>query len=848
MDNNKKMEDIEKILQKANSSQNEEKGSSGFIFEFVPEQEKEQELPSEKNDTPLVVESFEENDVFAAVDKGERIPESSNDDVMSKIWTTYVPRFTEASENYRMKGSSPARASVPKEAEAPKDAKEPSIDPTAEIEENVEGAVVVETSRKADELEGDSINVFKFSEQETEEKQEPERTEQQERAEIESLLTVNYAAEKSEEEYIPQGEAAEPKDYTIPDPDAGFYFHSFEDKEEKKEEAPSGVAEAIPENKKRISSEFTLPVQRDGFKDKFLDSLMSIKIRLGAASVFSLILLLFELMAAFGMFEKTILSFPVTLSARAIIDSIFATCAFAMAIPELLRSQRYMVKERLLPEVMLLMSYVVYISYSLTVISIGTINDYSLYGFMFSIIPLAAISATYFRTEADFTAFKLISSEGEKEILDKKLTRTLPEENIALDGLVDEYKSRTARIFRASFITDFFKRTRKSSEKNGRTLLLSFVPLGISLVCGVIAYFIPMKNEIPIFSATSTFAFIFLVSLPAFALLSRKLPYYDAQRAALTEDSTSVGECAYHDFSEVDVVAFEDTEIFGVDDVNLKRFMLYGERDSMETAIRRMCSLFTAVGGPLKSIFTNSLDTRITHKPASNLEIEFDGLSGDVGGVRIAAGTEEYMLRHGIKIPDGSASGAGGIDTTKIMYASAENEVYAKFYIRYSFSEEFTRLLPALREEGIVPLVYTRDPNISNELLATLTAGADSMRVMKRLDENTEQTVYNRISAGMVTVGDKINAINLILLSKRYSKLSERLYTYELSVMIAGMALSAALSLFGMAASVPALLFGVWQIAWCAVLAILSRNTLKFEKEASEYKEENERKHKKTRK
>ena len=245
--------------------------------------------------------------------------------------------------------------------------------------------------------------------------------------------------------------------------------------------------------------------------------------------------------------------------------------------------------------------------------------------------------------------------------------------------------------------------------------------------------------------------------------------------------------------------------------------MLYGDRDSMEKVMRQMCSLFSVVGGPLAYIFANALDTRMRHNPASDAVIENDGLSGNVGGHKISAGTEEYMHRHGIAIPEGAAKSDIGVDTTKIMYASEDGEIYAKFYIRYSFSEEFTMLLPTLKKEGIVPLIYTRDPKVSNELLRILSAGNDCMRVMKRLIPGSdEDKLYRRVSAGIVTNGDKINAINIVLLAKKYKKFGERLRASGLYAMIGGLALGVVLSLAGL--TVPSLALGVWQLLWCLVL------------------------------
>ena len=139
-------------------------------------------------------------------------------------------------------------------------------------------------------------------------------------------------------------------------------------------------------------------------------------------------------------------------------------------------------------------------------------------------------------------------------------------------------------------------------------------------------------------------------------------------------------------------------------------------------------------------------------------------------------------------------------------------------------------LLPSLKNEGVVPLIYTRDPNVSNELLRTLTAGADCMRVVKKLTPfSADDKLYRRISAGVVTYGNKMDAINVILLSKKHKKFGIRVNSSELYAMGAGTALAVMLSLLGMFV-VPSAVFGLWQLAWCAVLNVVGKSVFRDKK------------------
>ncbi len=837
---------IKNIIDKINSKTDEEKAALPATYEFemgdkssVKETEEavEEKNEQEKAFEPEVIP--ETRDVFAAAAAEARY------DTPSTIFTAYVPRFTEVSENFRMvdanrqKNGASDRSSGREEDFDNKASSEQPIDPTAEFDEKNTDAVIVNMSTPTPDEDADRLNVFKFNEEEIASESKPERTVEDEREEIKRLITPEQPIEEEipeePEEVIPEEpKPKEPKSYTLPDPDSGINVVDFDEAVQSSPPAPDGVSEYIPDKKKRFSQEFELPIQRDRIKDRFLDAIMAARIRFGSVCFFALFILAYELSVFYDFFELSKLAVFTFSGTYQIIDLLLSASVLLLAIPEVISAFRALGKKKLVSDIAVPTAFAVIFLYTVGIIFSKRFT-YPLYGFLFVLFALFSVYGTLCKLNADFAAFKVISITGEKQILEKKPTRSLPEENYALDGLVDEYKSRTARIFRAAFITDFFKRTSAVSESSSHTGLLLSMSAFLALIVSAICFFIVDGA----YAAFSSFALVFLLGLPVFAVISHKLPYKHAEEYAVSEDSAALGENAYLEFSEIDVICFEDTEIFGIDDVNLKRFMLYGDRDNMENVMQKMCSLFSVVGGPLYSIFAGALDNRVRHNPAVNTVIEEDGLSGEVSDRLIYAGSEEYMLRHGIAIPEGASAGDRKNDTTKIMYAAEGKEVYAKFYIRYSFSEEFTMLLPSLKEQGIIPLIYTSDPNLSNELLHRLTAGADSLRVMKRFTPGTtDGKLHNRVSASMITVGDKVGAINLVLLSKKYKRFTERLCTSELTAMGIGIGVGAVLSFLGIF-EIPMAVFGLWHLLWCAVLAFSSKNKFLKEKKALEKQNKN---------
>ena len=771
----------------------------------------------------------------------------------------YQPKFTDASERYRMRGDARIRERLGIKTPSFDNEQNPDeikFDATAEFEEDIVNAPAKAPENVAVDESDETLNVFKFTEEDREaidlaaerEREEirkllhpdyqptttpdepvaeEESTDEPEISDIEPELEAEVEAEPVDEPEVDEADSDEAPD--LPDPDdveyGDFGVYEFGEEEEDLyddfEDEPSGIEEAnAPREKKK--QEFNNPAERDSIKDRFLDSLIAVRIRSVASFVFAAALLLLELLSATKVIPFNMFDTSTSYASLGVIDFLLASCIFIMSIPETVRAIKRLANKQLVPDILALPSYVILGLYTLAVLLTGA-PSYPLFGLLFATVAIPTISATLYRTKADFIAFKMISQGEEKQIVDKRKTRELPQENIALDGIVDEFKSRIGRSFRTSFVSDFFKNSEGVVITPKHIAFIFGIPFGAGLVFAAAAYFLSWS----VVTSVATLALTVMLGCPAFAIISNKVSFFHTQRAALLTDSTAIGEDAYHNFSDVDVFAFDDSDLFGPDDVNLKRFMLYGERDSMEKVMRQMSALFAAVGGPLDYMFSNAIDNRVRHKTANNLIIEDDGICGDVAGHKISAGSEDYMRRNGIALPTAAATAekAGtSFDTIRVMYAAEDGEVYAKFYIRYSFSEEFTATLPSLREAGIVPLVYTRDPNVSAELLNTLTTGLGGISVVKLYKPLKEETVYNRVSATMVTYGDKLDAAGMIVLAKRFKNFSNYLRFAEFSAMAVGVVLSLILALIGFG-RVTALAAALWQVLWCFAIRYISKRT-----------------------
>ncbi len=738
----------------------------------------------------------------------------------TQIYTTYVPRFTEVSENYRMVNDPRPKQTTPPVSPTVSAEETEKTDPTAEIDTEISDSLNVNTQNDV-KLEDftDSLNVYKFEGNTTEDIPRADKPAFIPQREKEAVGADTYFEQQPTQEEGVNQKAAEPlsaqehgapKNIEIPDPveidTEIFTVKHQENAVEEYKVPPRGSAPVPYEAGKKVRiTEYTAFNQRDSFKDKFLDSILSVKIRLFSLIFIAAVLLLYENLSLFGVNIAELLKISTVIGTYSMMDLYLAFCALVLAFPEALFGIKQLLKKKLAPEIFIVPTFLVITA---TVIwdCISIDDSPTLFGFIFSLQALIAVYASLTRKSTDFTAFKTVSQNDNKRVLDVTETKALTKESLALDGAVDGYKSKTVRLFRTSFISDFFKQTSARCDNSTVLAVILSVSFGtalvLALVCGLLVGGVN--------SAFDAMGLMFTASIPAVSLSLHRLSYAEASKLSRKNKTVIIGENSISEFSGADVITFDDTEIFGEDDVALKRFMSYGDNENTEKAMYQMSALFSLVGGPLKSIFSGALAGK-RPSSAENAVIEDDGISAKVDGKRVMAGTYDYMRRQGVIIKQDSTAQPVGADTTKIMYAAEDGKVYAKFYIRYSFSEEFSGVLPDLRKNGIVPLVYTRDPNITNDLLKTLTANQGIMRVMKKTDIPTSNDdSYTRIGAGIVTFGDKMNAISAVLLAKKYSTLDQKLSKAEIAVMALGAASAAVLSLCGI--TLPSFAVAAWQL------------------------------------
>lgn len=828
----------------------EERPARGLVFE-------EEGAPAPAKESPArPAQKQAEFDLSGGVSFARTASDGSHIAPTYGGYQVYVPVFTEASENYRMTGrttpvtddgedSTPARrreamrcpivevvdesADTPATAELPDEQTEPHeavlvhVDTPAPAEARPAAPEAPAPEERTLEQEQEDIRRLLSKELPTED---PSATATVEELPAEDTFATATVEELPMEDVMTDvhhggvfTEVTDTSRPVIPDPEC----------DEPATPPPAGReltlqtrkgAQHRPARKGREYDSYTGATK---LKNRFLDTLMAQRVRLIALGVLTAALIALGLLPAVGIDLRLLLQMPDSKGLLALFDLILCGCAAALALPEVIGICKQLFAKRLMYTLLPLASTVGILLYDIYMI-FAEITAYPLLGSLYALGLLATVLAAHLETVAMFTGFKLVSVKGVKGAIERTETRQLEAENIALDGAIDEYRSYTARMTHTSFIRDFFRRHRPVAMHADTVVFATGLLFGCSLLIGVIAALLGSG----ISDGVSTLCLVLLSATPIAAVLLRPLTYACAQRCCFLEDSAILGEEAMVEYADVDVISFDDTEVFGRGDVALKRVLIYGDKSRLGGALRQMASLFMAVGGPLQTLFADTLDRRPL--PASRVRLEADGISGETEGADVHAGDAAYMRRLGYSIPD--SADRDNVGTTRALYLAERGVVYAKFTFRYAFSEEFSQLLPTFKEQGIVPLIYTRDPNVTQELLLALTTGEDCMRVMHVCSLAEADEATPSASAGLVTLTDKTAAIRLILTAKTYVAYQRRMRYVMLGQTVAGLVLFGSLAFLPIPTALPWML--LWQGLWGALYAALGMRTFSLRRRRRE--------------
>ncbi len=725
----------------------------------------------------------------------------------------YVPSFTEASENYRMASKETPKVEREVKVIEKTAAEAVPFDAASEDFENGNRDYDDRIIHVKVEVESDAApSLFQAKKPLSDDTATPENAPLDEAADIHKLINPNQ--KESDEEQPSSAEEKEKSEekvdlssYVLPDPEMP--------KEAEKPASLEFVPMAHPVKKVSRTFEYVTTDDSNRYKNRFLDKILSLRVRLFTALLLTVLFAVGTLLSACGKDLAAILGFGDYAHWLPLVDLQGAVCLLLLALPETVLRVREAIAKKFVFSMCYPVLFLLTVVFDVFAI-VKAETEYPLFAAFFGLATLVMILCRYWNLKSAFASFLIVSSGEEKTVVERVNTADFDKETLALDGAIDEYRSAMAKFHKTDFVSDFQKHLHTPEGHDARTVLALFVALGLTLVGSIVAAILGGDGALSMFYC-ATLAFYFL-PLAAFAVF--EWPFRLASMQTEKDKGAILGTAAALSYADVDVLTFADTEVFEKDDIKIQHVRLFGDA-TYNDVFRDMTALFATVGGTLYQLFSEALDRTVSQ--AAEPLAEKNGISGKIDGVKVLAGTAAYLRKNGVSLPDEEENVAL---TNRVMYAVKNGVVTAQFLISYSMSEGFSMLMPHLRKAHVIPLIYTRDPNLDNELFTALMREEGAVRVIKETLPEEKEAVLPSFSAGMVTLGGKSVAISMLLLAKKLSKFFRTAANVFGYAFIATPLLSVGLTLGHVKAPVVTLILAVWQVLSCGVFAFFS--TRKF--------------------
>lgn len=434
-------------------------------------------------------------------------------------------------------------------------------------------------------------------------------------------------------------------------------------------------------------------------------------LRLGLCLLAGVLLFWVEFSGSDGLFGSLLSRGSAGLRLYVLLDlQALFLCALAV-LPTLVRGVRGLFARKLVPESLLVCGLVCMAVYAgVLVAGEPAVDSLRLYGLPLGFCALCAAASDLLAASQNFHAFRVVSSKRPKYVAEK--AENVTKESEAFGRYLYE-DSEIYTVRRADFVDGFTERV--SARPKYYDLLHFLTPALLLLacaLCGILLWRGARADE-----AFRAFAAVVAFATPSAVFFLISLPLASATRKGKKCSGGFIGGNIAEEYAMASALSFADTEVFPPSMVNITSVKTYGDY-RIDKVIPDVARVFAYLGGPLARVTARMIDGAI-EKPTSARVIEnvADGICVAIDGRHIFLGKRSYLRRYRFDAPvdqgdDGYESGVGSV-----MYVVIDEQLAAKFYVRYRVNPRFDQLLQDLYRAGMCLGVKTMDPNITNELV-----------------------------------------------------------------------------------------------------------------------------------
>lgn len=394
------------------------------------------------------------------------------------------------------------------------------------------------------------------------------------------------------------------------------------------------------------------------------------------------------------------------------------------------------------------------------IFAFATAETYVLFGAVSVFLSLCGVLRAIFSLASDLRALRLLSQNKEKLAAGK--TGENSPEAAAFSEYLEELEPEVFSVNRTDFVDGFIRRTENTAAPKGAYALALALALlfsvGIAVWC-----FIGSGNRNTL-HALNAFVCSMMMSIPAAGIFSHTLPFFFASRRAAKTGTAILGESAVEESCAVEILSFDDTEVFLPKHVKVTSVRTYGAA-RIDRVLIYCAQIFRVVGGPLSYVFENSISSLSVPGVVEIVENRGEGVRARIDGKEVCLGGSAFMEACEIPVELDESDTTFENTVGRIMYLSEGGELAAKFYIKYAVSARFCAQLSALESAGIYVAVKTCDPNIDAVLLQKILHKDNyPIAVIKTGNAAKNAPCLSRVDAPIAGVGKVSGVINGFLL------------------------------------------------------------------------------------
>lgn len=433
--------------------------------------------------------------------------------------------------------------------------------------------------------------------------------------------------------------------------------------------------------------------------------------RVIASVILLLFLWRFETSGVDGMFGFLLKEGSAGIRLYLMIDlQILCLCGLTV-LPAMVRGGRGLFSAKPVPESVLVFGFLFAALYSfVTAVVCPGMEDLRLYGLPLAVTVVCAAVSELQIAARNRHAFRMIATKRPKYIA-QRLQNAVKESEEFGRYLYEDSELYT--VCRTGFVEGFSERSVKRPKYDD--LYRFLLPLLFVLAGGLFVTMVVLGNSV--YEAFNAFTALVAFALPSSAFFVINLPLTAANRKGRKCSGAFIGNCIAEEYSMASALSFADTEVYPASLVNVTSVRTYGDY-RIDKVIPDVAKVFSFLGGPLAKVTERMMDGNV-EKPTTARVIENakDGICVAIDGRHIFLGKRSYLRRYRFEAPvdqgdEGYEKGVGSV-----MYVVIDEQLAAKFYVRYRINPRFEQLLQDMYRANLCLGVKTMDPNITNEMI-----------------------------------------------------------------------------------------------------------------------------------